>query len=149
MQLLAVVPIGDPQLGEITERVASSIYKQGEQARTAGQLDVAVDHFLRVGQAAPASSVRATAEYDAGAALMQMGDWNRATTVLEGFRASFPAHELAADVTTKLAVAYVEAGNSARAASEFERIADGDGPVEVKREALWRSAELYETTALR
>ncbi len=49
-------------------------------------------------------------------------------------------------MTTKLAVAYVEAGNSARAASEFERIADGDGPVEVKREALWRSAELYETT---
>ena len=49
-------------------------------------------------------------------------------------------------MTAKLAVAYVEAGNSARAASEFERIADGDGPVEVKREALWRSAELYETT---
>jgi hypothetical protein len=66
--------------------------------------------------------------------------------VLENFRSSFPNHELAADVTTKLAVAYVEAGNSARAASEFERIADGDGPLEVRREALWRSAELYETT---
>ena len=97
-------------------------------------------------QAAPSSPVRATAEYDAGAALIQMGDWQRATTVLENFPHSFPTHELAADVTTKLAVAYVEAGNSARAASEFERIADGDGPVEVKREALWRSAELYETT---
>ena len=97
-------------------------------------------------QAAPSSPVRATAEYDAGAALIQMGDWQRATAVLENFRSSFPNHELAADVTTKLAVAYVEAGNSARAASEFERIADGDGPIEVKREALWRSAELYETT---
>ena len=75
-----------------------------------------------------------------------MGDWQRATTVLEDFRSAFPNHELAAEVTTNLAVAYVEAGNSARAASEFERIADGDGPVEVKREALWRSAELYETT---
>jgi hypothetical protein len=75
-----------------------------------------------------------------------MGDWQRATTVLENFRSSFPNHELAADVTAKLAVAYVESGNSARAASEFERIADGDGPVEVKREALWRSAELYATT---
>jgi TolA-binding protein len=146
VQLLGVTPVVDPQRGEITERIASSIYKQGEQARTAGQLDVAVDHFMRVGQAAPASSVRATAEYDAGAALMQMGDWNRATTVLEGFRTAFPNHALAADVTTKLAVAYVEAGNSARAASEFERIADGDGPVEVKREALWRSAELYGST---
>ncbi|HXS80365.1 MAG TPA: tetratricopeptide repeat protein, partial [Gammaproteobacteria bacterium] len=146
VQLLALMPAVDPQRGEITERVASSIYKQGEQARTAGQLDVAVNHFLRVSQAAPSSSVRPTAEYDAGAALIQMGDWQRATTVLENFRATFPNHTLAADVTTKLAVAYVESGNSARAASEFERIADGDGPVEVKREALWRSAELYEKT---
>jgi tetratricopeptide (TPR) repeat protein len=146
VQLLGTVPGADPQRSEITERIASSIYKQGEQARAAGQLDVAVDHFLRVGTAAPTSAVRATAEYDAGAALIQMGDWPRATAVLENFRSTFPDHELAADVTTKLAVAYVEAGNSARAASEFERIADGDGPVEVKREALWRSAELYETT---
>ena len=146
VQLSGLVPVVDPERGEIAERLASSIYKQGEQARTAGQLDVAVNHFLRVSQAAPASTVRPTAEFDAGAALMQMGEWQRATTVLESFRATFPTHELAADVTTKLAVAYVEAGNSARAASEFERIADGDGPVEVKREALWRSAELYETT---
>ena len=146
VQLLGAVPSGDPERSEITERIASSIYKQGEQARSTGQLEVAVGHFLRVAQAAPSSPVRATAEYDAGAALIQMGDWQRATTVLENFRTSFPNHELAADVTTKLAVAYVEAGNSARAASEFERIADGDGPIEVKREALWRSAELYETT---
>ena len=146
VQLAALVPGDDPERGEITDRIASSIYKQGEQARSAGQLDVAVDHFLRVASAAPASPVRATAEYDAGAALIQMGDWQRATTVLESFRSSFPNHELAADVTTKLAVAYVEAGNSARAASEFERIADGDGPIEVRREALWRSAELYEST---
>ena len=146
VQLAAFVPVGDPERGEITERIASSIYKQGEQARAAGELGAAVDHFLRVGQAAPSSQVRATAQYDAGAALIQMGDWQRATVVLEDFRSAFPSHELAAAVTTSLAVAYVEAGNSARAASEFERIADGDGPIEVKREALWRSAELYETT---
>ncbi|HJR68787.1 MAG TPA: tetratricopeptide repeat protein, partial [Gammaproteobacteria bacterium] len=145
-QLAVFVPGNDPERGEITERIASSIYKQGEQARSAGLLDVAVNHFLRVAQAAPGSLVRATAEYDAGAALIQLGDWQRATTVLENFRASFPNHELAGDVTTKLAVAYVEAGNSARAASEFERIADGDGSVEIKREALWRSAELYAST---
>jgi TolA-binding protein len=145
-QLSAFVPSGDPQRGEVSERIAASIYKQGEQARAAGQYDAAVDHFLRVARAAPESPVRATAEYDAGAALIQLGDWQRATTVLESFRASFPQHELAADVTAKLAVAYVEAGNNARAASEFERIADGDGPVEIKREALWRSAELYANT---
>jgi tetratricopeptide (TPR) repeat protein len=145
-QLAAFVPGNDPERGQIVERIASSIYKQGEQARAAGQIDVAVNHFLRVAQAAPGSTVRATAEYDAGAALIKLGDWQRATSVLESFRASFPNHALAADVTANLAVAYVEAGNSARAASEFERIADGDGTVEIKREALWRSAELYAST---
>jgi TolA-binding protein len=144
--LIGLVPAADPQHGEIVERIASSIYKQGEQARTAGQLDAAVNHFLRVGQAAPTSPIRATAEYDAGAALIQMGNWQRATAVLEDFRTRYPKHELAPDVTAKLAVAYVESGNSARAAGEFERIANGDGSPEVKREALWRSAELYSQT---
>src|SRR5690606_11486825 len=51
------------------------------------------------------------------------------------------------DVTANLAVAYVESGNSARAASEFERIADGSWPEDVRREALWRSAELYAGSA--
>jgi cellulose synthase operon protein C len=143
VQLSALIPASDPQRGDVVERIASSIYKQGEQARTAGAYDAAVQHFLRVGQAAPASPIRPTAEYDAAAALIQIGDWPRATKVLEDFRANFPRHELAADVTAKLAVAYVEVGNSALAAGEFERIADGDGAPEVKREALWRSAELY------
>jgi TolA-binding protein len=146
VQLAALVPTDDPQRNEIVERIAASIYKQGEQARAAGANDVAVGHFLRVAQAAPSSPVRATAEYDAAAALIQMNDWPRATTVLENFRNVFPTHALAADVTAKLAVAYVETGNSARAAGEFERIANGDGPEDVKREALWRSADLYATS---
>jgi TolA-binding protein len=146
VQLNGLIPSGDPQRDEVVERIASSIYKQGEQARTAGDYDAAVTHFLRVGQAAPTSPIRATAEYDAGAALIQAGNWSRATTVLEDFRRNFPNHELAPDVTAKLAVAYVEVGNTALAAGEFERIANGDGSVEVKREALWRSAELYANT---
>ena len=63
-----LMPASDPSTAQIVERIASSIYKQGEQARDAGELDVAVKHFLRVGQAAPTSPIRATAEYDAAAA---------------------------------------------------------------------------------
>jgi TolA-binding protein len=48
VQLAGLMPAVDPQRGEITERIASSIYKQGEQARAAGQLDRAGDPFLRV-----------------------------------------------------------------------------------------------------
>jgi tetratricopeptide (TPR) repeat protein len=141
--LSALVPAGDAQMDEIVERVASAIYKQGEQAKALGDANQAVDHFLRVGRAVPNSPIRATAEYDAAAVLIQAGDWPRAAAVLEDFRSRFPDHELASEVTASLAVAYVETGNSVRAASEFERIADGDGSVDVKKEALWRAAELY------
>jgi TolA-binding protein len=144
VHLNTLIPASDPEHAQIVERIASSIYKQGELARTAGAFDVAVAHFLRVGQAAPTSPIRATAEYDAAAALIQTNNWSQATTVLEDFRRNFPNHELTADVNAKLAVAYVEAGNSALAAREFERIANADGDAAVKREALWRSAELYE-----
>ena len=143
VRLSALVPADDKEHGQIVERIASSIYKQGEQARDAGDYAAAVEHFLRVGKAAPTSPIRATAEYDAAAALIQMGDWSRATQVLEDFRRNFPNNKLAGDVTAKLAVAYVQTGNKAQAAGEFERIADGEGPADERREALWRAAGLY------
>ncbi|MGI9262778.1 MAG: tetratricopeptide repeat protein [Woeseiaceae bacterium] len=129
---------------EIKDRVASSIYKQGEQARDADDLESAVSHFRRLGEAVPDSEIRATAEYDAAAALIAMGAWGRASSVLEDFRRDYPDSEFADDVTQKLAVTYLEGGQTAQAAGEFVRIAnDPDSSEEVRREALWRSSDLY------
>jgi tetratricopeptide (TPR) repeat protein len=147
VQLNAMLPGEDPERGAIVERIASSIYKQGEQAQTAGLLDVAVEHFLRVGAAAPTSPIRSTAQYDAAATLIELQQWDRAAQVLEDFRTRYPEHEFTGDVTAKLAVTYVEAGQPDRAAGEFERIADTSADPDVQREALWRAGELYETTA--
>jgi len=140
---LDLVPGGDPRQTPLIERLASSIYKQGEQAREQGDDLAAVEHFLRVGTAAPTSAIRATAEYDAAAALMRLGDWSRAAAVLEDFRRRYPDNALVADATANLAVAYLEAGDAARAAGEFERIAEADGDPAVRREASWRAAELW------
>jgi len=131
---------------EIKDRVASSIYKQGEIARDVGDLDTAVTHFTRLGQVVPDSSIRATAEYDAAAALITMQAWGRATSVLEGFRDKYPDSEFSGDITAKLAVTYQEAGRAGDAAGEFERIAADPGSDEVvRREALWKAAELYKS----
>jgi TolA-binding protein len=129
---------------EIKDRIASSIYKQGELARDTGDLESAVTHFTRLGKAVPDSDIRATAEYDAAAALITMAAWGRATTVLEGFRRDYPDSEFADDITAKLAVTYLEAGRGAEAAAEFERIAAADSSSDdMKREALWKAAGLY------
>jgi TolA-binding protein len=131
---------------EIKDRIASSIYKQGELARDAGEFDAAVANFTRLGQVVPDSKIRATAEYDAAAVLINMGAWSQATTVLEDFRRNYPDSEYVDDITQKLAVSYLETGRGAEAAGEFERIAsDPDSTDDVKREALWKAADLYKT----
>jgi len=129
---------------EIKDRIASSIYKQGELSRDVGDLETAVTHFRRLGQAVPDSDIRATAEYDAAAALITMGSWATASTVLEEFRRDYPDSEFADDVTQKLAVTYLESGRGAEAAGEFVRIANAPSSSDdVRREALWKAADLY------
>ncbi|HEB98085.1 MAG TPA: tetratricopeptide repeat protein [Thiotrichales bacterium] len=125
------------------ERLAAAIYKQGEQARGVGALEEAVAHFLRVGQRAPGTSIVAVAEYDAAAGLIQLGRWTRAAEVLERFRKAFPAHRLQHEVTRKLAAVYLEAGQKARAAAEFARIAGFEKETGAARQAAWQAAELY------
>ncbi|MFK8051904.1 MAG: tol-pal system YbgF family protein [Woeseiaceae bacterium] len=142
-------PVDQKLAGEIDERIASSIYKQGELSRDAGDLEAAVGHFLRVATAVPQSPIRETAEYDAAAALISMGAWARATPVLESFRQRYPDSELSDQVSRSLAAGYLETGDSLRAAGEFERIANDPAmtPVE-QEEALWKAAELYQKGAL-
>jgi hypothetical protein len=65
--------------------------------------------------------------------------------VLEQYRRDYPDSEFADDITQKLAVTYMESGRGIEAAAEFERMAVADSSsVEVRREALWKAAELYE-----
>ena len=129
---------------DLTERLAASIYKQGEAQQQAGNTAAAVDAFLRVGQVAPASKIHANAQYDAATGLINLKQWDRSIAVLEDFRRQFPQSPLQPEVTRKLAVAYTAAGHPGEAAAEFERIAAN--PTEdksVQREALMQSADLY------
>ena len=130
---------------EIKDRIASSIYKQGEQARDAGDLETAIAHFTRLGEVVPDSDIRITADYDAAAALINLQAWDRASAQLEKFRRDYPDSEFADDITQKLAVTYLGSGRSDQAAAEFERIADAASSTDdVRREALWKASELYE-----
>src|SRR4029077_18790519 len=61
-----LMPPNDPERAVIVERLAASIYKQGELKSKSGDSAAAVDDFLRVGALAPTSKVRANADFDAG-----------------------------------------------------------------------------------
>jgi tetratricopeptide (TPR) repeat protein len=135
----------DPKMrADLTERLAASVYKQGEARQKAGDASGAVEDYLRVARVAPDSKIRSNAQYDAAAQLITLKQWPRAIEVLEDFRRQFPQSPLQADVTRKLAVAYASSDRAGEAAAEFERIAAN--PAEdhgVQREALMQSADLY------
>ena len=145
LQVQTLLAPNDKERPAIDERVAASVYKQGEARKAAGDDAGAVKDFLRVQELAPGSKIRATADYDAAALLIGLKDWPKAIEVLEGFRHDFPKSELQPEVTRKLAAAYVEAGRTGAAAVEFERMAGAaDSSPAVQREALAQAAALYE-----
>ena len=144
-QALALTPANAADRGALVERLAASVYKQGEQYRAAGKLREAAECFLRVGQVAPASPIRANAEYDAAAAYLALKDWPDAIRLLENFRRAYPGHPLQAEVSGKLAVAYLEHGQWSNAGAEFDALAaNRSKDADVRRAAQWQAAELYE-----
>jgi tetratricopeptide (TPR) repeat protein len=128
----------------LVDNLAASIYKQGEQASAQQDYRAAADHFLRVKRAAPTSTIRAAAEYDAGAALIQLEDWAAAASVLEAFRADHPEHELSGEATKQIAFVYRQNGQLDRAAGEYERMATESSDAGLRGEALLLAGELYE-----
>lgn len=133
--------------GEIEERIAASVYRQAEAKKAAGDTDAAVAEFLRVAQAAPDSSIRPNALFDAAALLSSSGKWQLAAETLQRFRREFPQHHFNSDVTQQLAIALMNAGRNAEAATEFESVAALTGLTpEVQREALGQAADLYGKT---
>jgi tetratricopeptide (TPR) repeat protein len=143
-QVLAVTPESDASHAKFVENLAASIYKQGEIARDAKDYRAAADHFLRIRTAAPTSTIRATAEYDAGGALIELKDWKAAAGVLEAFRSTYPKHKMAGEATRLIARAYRESGELSHAAGEYERLASESTDDAVRRESLLVAGDLYQ-----
>jgi tetratricopeptide (TPR) repeat protein len=143
-QVLTLTPEADPSRAGLVDNLAASIYKQGEIARNAKDYRAAADHFLRIRTAAPTSSIRATAEYDAGAALVALQDWTSAAEVLEAFRSTYPKDKMHGEATKLIARAYRESGQLSRAAAEYDRLASESEDPALRGEALLAAGDLYQ-----
>jgi tetratricopeptide (TPR) repeat protein len=148
-QVLAVTPDDDESRAAFVDNLAASIYKQGELANEAQDYRAAADHFLRIRSAAPTSGIRATAEYDAGAALIRLQNWTEAVTVLEAFRSTYPEHKLHVDATRQIAYACRESGQLSRAAAEYERFASESEDPALRSDALLIAGDLYQKSSAR
>jgi tetratricopeptide (TPR) repeat protein len=143
-RVLEMTPPDDPARQSLADNLAASIYKQGEKAKVAGDPRAAAEHFLRVAKAAPTSSIRPAAEYDAASALIGLQDWASAASVLESFRKDHPDHPLDHEATKQLAFVYRQQGDLSRAAGEYQQVAAEAEDPELRREALLVAGGLYE-----
>jgi len=127
-----------------TDKLALSIYKQGEKAQKSNDYPQAINHFSRISIVAGASKISATGLYDAIALNMQHKQWSSAINDIKRFKKLYPRNKLQADVSKKLSVAYLKSNQGIKAAAEFEKISSMGGDVALKSAALWQAAALYE-----
>jgi tetratricopeptide (TPR) repeat protein len=142
-EILKLTPEGNESRASFVDNLAASIYKQGEIANEAEDYRGAADHFLRIRLAAPTSSIRPTAEYDAGAALIRLQDWKAAVDVLDAFRSTFPENKLQLEATKQIAYAYRQSGELSHAAGEYDRIASQSDDPALRSESLLDAGDLY------
>lgn len=127
------------------DKLALSIYKQGEIAQNSKDIPLAITHFSRISLLASASKIAATGLYDAIALNMQHKQWKSAITDIKRFQKLYPRNKFQADVSKKLSVAYLSSNQGIKAAQEFEKLSSmGGGDKNIQSAALWQAAELYE-----
>lgn len=128
----------------ITERLASAIYKNSEKIADSGDAATAADEFLRIKMLAPNSAVRSTAQYDAVALLLGLENWTRAIPEILELQANFPDHPMAVEFPRQLAFAYEKNEQWPEAADAYMAVHKKDPDENVRREALFYSADMHE-----
>lgn len=146
LKILAMLPVKSKLRRPLQDKLAASIYKQGEKSKQQGQLAAAANHFMRLGAAVPFSSFRISAEYDAASIYIELQNWKQAENTLIKFRKRYPkAKRFKLGVAEKLALIYSKNGKPLKAASEMERLAVLPGKTtQYRQDMLWRAAGLYQ-----
>lgn len=141
---LALQTLSAQERADVEERLAASVYFQGERAKQANELDTASALFLKVRQVAPNTKVAATAEFDAAALFITQKKWAEAISVLTRFRKAYPDSPLQSKASGNLAIAYMNDQQTAQAAREFDQLARQSDDPQIRRDALWQAAQLYQ-----
>lgn len=150
-ELTTKLPNKHKEYNNIQERLAASIYKQGELAKAHNQPELAASLFLRVGKEVPSSKLRASADYDAATIYVKLESWPKAKNILLSFRANYEKnHKLQLGVTEKLAIVYTKTGEPVKAADEMVQLSQHAAHYtgNQRRELLWDAAVIYSDNKL-
>lgn len=142
-KLFVDVKLTKKQSASFHNRRAEAIYKQAEQAKSAGLLEDAIQLFLKVGVLEAKSAVAVNAHFDAATLLLQTKSFVKAAGMFESFRNKYPKNKLSEGIPERLALIYEEQQNWQQAAKEYQVLAANNDDPELSRERYWHVAELY------
>jgi TolA-binding protein len=144
LQALAQMQTGDDRRTPAIERVAASVYRQGEAAVAIADYSTAAAQFSRVIDLAPDAAIRVQAQYDAAVNYMAAEEFESANRLLIDFRQRYAGHELAASVSVKLAHNYEQLQQWELAAQELDQLQITETDPERKRQLHYIAAEYYD-----
>lgn len=130
---------------QIADKLALSIYQQGVAEKNSGDILHAIQHFRRIPQIVPASSIAPAGMDEAATLSINNEMWEDAIKIIKEYQARYPHHDLNQDMSKKLSLAYLRSGQNIAAAQEYEKISKSGEDLEIKIAALWKAAELYES----
>lgn len=142
-QQLLMIELEESEHEKVSERLLAAVYKQGEASEAAGDSVTAVAHFMRLQQIDPQAELAIQGHFDAVAVVEATGQIDEAAALLADFRGRYPDHELGRDLDKRLADMYEQTQDYARAAAEYLRMSESAEEVDVRRQSLYRAAELY------
>tara|TARA_R110002153_G_scaffold97124_2_gene231686 strand:- start:5679 stop:8738 length:3060 start_codon:yes stop_codon:yes gene_type:complete len=140
-QVIQLLPDNDPRRLDIRDRLAASIYKQGEQNVSLNYLPLAINDFLRVLAKTPESAIRVNAQYDAATYLLQMQEWQQGIDLFVDFRRRFPKNKLTESIQEQLILAYQQNENWQQAADELLVLHQANPQSDEGRQALYVAAQ--------
>jgi len=129
----------------LRQRLAISVYRQGEGLAKEGENQQALNQFQRVLVLVPEADIKIQTQYDIIAQHLILKQWSPAITKLKAFRKTYPKHKLSEGIRDKLIFAYEESERWAEAAAELTVMAnDKNLESEKRRKALFQAATYYE-----
>jgi len=144
-----VIMKDDPIYNDISEKLAATIYLQGEIYRDLKYHKLAYYHFIRIGKLVPTSKIVATAQYDAAATLVQLKKWDEAIDILEKFRIQFPENKkFTQGISEKLVLSYTKSGMLKKAANEAYYLSGILTDDDARRNLIWLAAETYQNAGV-
>ena len=140
---LLAIELEEAEHARVEERLLAAVYKQGEASEAAGDTDAAVAHYLRLRDIAPTALLAVQGQYDAVAVIETSGRVAEAAELLADFRERYPDQELSKDIDKRLADMYERSEDWFSAAGAYVTLSQTSEDPEVRRQSLYRAAELY------